>query len=220
MGYFDLFSGKKENKPAFSEAKPGDILRFGRYPFGQDGSIGPIEWIVLGISTHDLLLISRYCLDTMGFCGQQWQNAAPLWETSYIRNWLNRDFYHAAFREEEKQRILDTPVFTDGKPFQNTYYNRVFLLTAEQVLQLFPTEASRRALPTPYALKQGAGTGREENTKEYVSWWILPRMEITGGTPPRWDYPQAVFPDGMIRFHSRNIARLDFTVRPAIRIAR
>lgn len=218
MSMFDLFH--REKTGAGTNIQPGDIIRFGRYPFAEDGTAAPIEWIVLGISAGDLLLISRYCLDTMGFCGPDWGNQTPIWERSYIRNWLNTDFYSTAFREEEKQRILETSIFTDGDPFADTRSNRVFLLSREQAEQLFPTEEARQARPTPYALKRGARPDLMEEAPGYVSWWVLPCMNQTGGTPPRWDYPQAVYPNGKVLFHSRNIAHVDFTVRPAIRLRR
>ena len=218
MGIFNFFKkGNNTNK----EYKVGDALFFGKYFFNNEKDLKPIEWIVLESNETELLLISKYCLDTIGFCGPspEWGNpSACIWEASYLRNWLNSDFYNSAFSEQEKSAITETTIITDISLNVTLHKNKVFVLSEEQAVAYFTENETRKCIPTPYAKSKGARLGWTDDTKEYSSWWLLPYVHLTGGTPPRMDYPCAVFQTGDTQHHSRNVCHTDFTVRPVIKI--
>ena len=74
--------------------KKGDIIEFGIYPQGADGSVLPIEWIVLDVNENEALLISRHGLD----CKQYHHERTKItWEYCDLRKWLNNDFIRSAF---------------------------------------------------------------------------------------------------------------------------
>ncbi|MBQ9761881.1 MAG: hypothetical protein IJV82_02255 [Oscillospiraceae bacterium] len=218
MGIFDFF--KKDNS-VHGNCKVGGSLFFGKYYFENEKDIRPIEWVVLESNRTELLLISKYCLDTVGYCGPspEWGNAsACIWENSYLRNWLNNDFYNRAFNKEEKQSIIETTIITDSSSDKMLHKNSIFILSEKQAITYFGESTARKGIPTPYAVSKGARLGWTDDTKEYTSWWLLPYVELTGGSPARMDYPCAVFQMGDTQYHGRNIGHTDFTVRPVIRI--
>lgn len=218
MGLFDLF---KKSNYVYANCKVGDAVCFGKYYFQDEKDIKPIEWIVLESNEAELLLISKYCLDTVGYCGPspEWGNAsACIWENSYLRNWLNNDFYNRAFNKEDMRRIIETTIITASTLDETLHKNKVFILSEKQATTYFAVNETRKGVPTPYAKAKGARLGWTDDTKEYTSWWLLPYVELTGGKPARMDYPRAVFQMGEIQYHSRNAGHTDFTVRPVIRI--
>ena len=216
MGIFSFFhkNGAKDNKYNI-----GDTFVFGKYPFKNAKDVQPIEWIVLKNNAEELLLISKYCLDTVKYCEPSALFAGTeccIWENSYLRNWLNNSFYNEAFTESEKNNIIETNIITEETLSAELYENKVFILSKAQIEDFFADCESRKGFPTPHALKKGANTG---HTGEKTTWWwTMPYIDITGGQPPRVYYPSVVCQNGEINYHSRLVYHSDFTVRPAIRI--
>ena len=91
----------------------------------------PIEWEILSDDGTDYTLISKNVLECKLF--DSWENQ---WDTCCIREWLNSDFYDAAFTESEKEGIRENVLITqksDFVPFGGKYYNvetkdKVYLL--------------------------------------------------------------------------------------------
>lgn len=148
----------------------GDLVNFGHYEQDNDLENGPetISWIVLAVEGDKALLISEMCLDHKPY---NTELKSVTWETSTLRAFLNGDFMEAAFSTEEQKSILtttltneDNPEFgTDGGP--DTIDN-VFLLSLSEAQLLFMDNGGT-ALPTPYALAQGAST-----FGGYSMWWL------------------------------------------------
>lgn len=63
----------------------------------------PIEWIVLAVEDQKALIISKYALVYLPYAAD---GPTATWDTSYVREWLNHDFYENAFSDEEKQQII------------------------------------------------------------------------------------------------------------------
>ena len=80
----------------------------------------------------------------------------------HARYWLNEEFYHTAFTDAERTRILlttntnpDSPAGVEGGPDTQDY---VFFLSMDELLTYFPDKKSRAAVMTPAAaseLKKG-----------------------------------------------------------------
>ena len=85
-----------------SEYKVGKTIEFGNYPQDKDGTEKPIEWIVMKNEGNQVLLLSKYVLDAKSY-NEEWEDVT--WETSDIRQWLNNEFYTAAFNKSEKAKI-------------------------------------------------------------------------------------------------------------------
>lgn len=109
------------------------------------------------------------------------------------------------FSEEERRLLLNTPVVTAADTDLHLHRNRMFLLSEEQVLHYLPTKKERRACATGFAV---FGGGAQMDGSCF--WWTLPY---------EGHYPQAVYPDGTIRYHGRNVAHGDWCIRPAIRVS-
>ena len=145
----------------------GDTIAFGRYEQDNNTSNGaePIEWLVLDRDGDRALLLSQQVLDAQPFCES---SAEAEWNTSDVRAWLNDAFLNAAFSAEAQERLIEVAT-GDGEADCS---DRVFLLSREQERQYFQTDEARKAVPTAYALKQGAPMDAE-NPEETGCWWWL-----------------------------------------------
>ncbi len=150
--------------------KKWQIIKFGTYPWYEDGLPAPIEWVVLNTFDETALLITKYVID----CRLYHHAAVPVtWETCDLRKWLNRDFFSRAFSGEEKKRILITDIETEyNQKFfitgGNDTRDRIFCLDQCDALNLFRKDRDSEASPTPYAMKQGAIPDFHDKKS---SWW-------------------------------------------------
>ena len=136
---YHVFEGAKTLSP-FVEV--GDVVVFGNYnqdSYSDDKE--PIEWEVLKVENGQALLISR--LSYKMYSGQ-----VPIseydgtWERSDLRGWLNNDFYNAAFSGDEKNRIIDTNVYTSYNSSSNlnsgnSTVDRVYILSYEEIVSYY-----------------------------------------------------------------------------------
>ena len=165
-----IYTGKTTD---IQKAKAGDVVLLGAYE--QDGKEANgaehIAWEVLEKKDNRLLLLSVFVLDTKEF-----HNAASdiEWKNSMVKDWLEKDFFDAAFSKKEQECITDA----EG--------GRVFLLSMEEVQQYFSVEKSdlhlqeisdRRlaAEPTAYAKEQGIWV--VEGT---CCWWLRSKGKLSG----------------------------------------
>ena len=147
----------KQNYEAMITAKY-PIVTFGNYNGGDGflkGAIGPVNWIVLKEDGQHCLLLSEYILDSVepynravqanksGELLRVWER----WGGSYIRSWLNQDFYNDTFTEEEKAAIRETtitlqyPASKDTRAVkEETTTDKIFLLSVEEVEKYLPGE--------------------------------------------------------------------------------
>lgn len=157
---------------ALRNASVGSIVNFGNYE--QDGVYNngaePIEWIVLDRRGSQVLLLSRYGLDT-----QPYHRSAMAinWSNSSVRQWLQSDFYNEAFSTEEQAMIAtthnSTPINSNnaGSPGPDTY-DKVFFLSSTEATKYLTTQEDRMVKATSYALMRGAGTNYSQNSY----WWL------------------------------------------------
>lgn len=134
------------------QSEPGDVVLFGKYK--QNDGNSPIEWIVLDKTEDQVLLLSKYGLDTQEYS----DDSQGAWEESAIRTWLNDSFLYKAFSEEEAEVVMET-WNVENSP------DRVFLLNKEEVLNYFPSESDRVAEPTRYVIGQS-------NQNYMFHWWL------------------------------------------------
>ena len=107
-----------------------------------------IPWIILHQTGTKMILQSEYVLDYQLYDDKDYMDMSErevskirtgiTWESSCIREWLNRDFFLEAFSKEEQERIevkeVKTPIstFTD-----KTTYDRIFLPSVEEMISGF-----------------------------------------------------------------------------------
>ena len=126
---------KKEYLDAIGKSALFDEIRFGRYE--QDGNydngLEDIEWIVIDNENDSVLLLSKYILDVKPYevdIEVDDDKGAYNWEKSYIRKWLNEDFYNIAFDELEKERLSISDV-KNGKVYGINNSNEPFEMGAD-----------------------------------------------------------------------------------------
>ena len=165
-----IYAGKTTD---VQTAKAGDVVLLGAYE--QDGKEANgaehIAWEVLEIKDNRLLLLSVFVLDTKEF-----HNASSdiEWKNSMVKDWLEKDFFDAAFSKKEQECITDS----EG--------GRVFLLSMEEVQQYFSVEKSDLHLqeisdsrlaaePTAYAKEQGIWV-----VDGTCCWWLRSKGKLSG----------------------------------------
>ena len=148
--------------------KIGDIIKFGGYKeIGNNlNEIENIEWRVLDIKDGCALLITERIIDYHKFNISQ----DVTWENSVIRKWLNRKVYYWLFTEEERERIVDTPILTKDNSKYNTdggkiSIDKLFLPETEEIEKYYDIEEDRRAYVNDYRYPK-------DSTKDRCdSWW-------------------------------------------------
>ena len=131
------------NLVSFNPLKKGDTVYFGVYEQDDDISNGtePIEWIVLDASANEVVLFSKNILEVLPYSYDGNIIDGQAWELSYIRDYLNHDFYDRAFSESEKEIINSTAVKTLPNPLEQPGYfseendteDKVYLLAFEEL---------------------------------------------------------------------------------------
>ena len=160
------------NAGAGDEIRPGAVISFGKYPMTAFGEVLPIEWRVLDEKDGRYLLLSDRGIDAVPFSSE---NREASWKTSSVRQWLNNDFYNAAFDDSEKARISVTVLENPGNPLYKTpggedTEDRIFLLSFDEAERYFSDDAERTLTPTPYAVKNGALTSGKKPGSSF--WWL------------------------------------------------
>ena len=165
---------KKATLDPIKNANVGDTVYLGSYE--QDySSYYPeyIEWKVLDKDENKALLISAYILDQVVYNGTR--NYDITWETSYLRKWLNEDFFDIAFDDMEKGIIETTTVTPDKGPKYNSdqgnaTYDKVFCLSYVETEKYLATLEARKCKATAYAWSQGVDVWN--SSQRWASWWL------------------------------------------------
>lgn len=219
MSFFTSFFNRTSIKPQKIEI--GDTVCLGHYR--QYGDIPTnVEWLVVNIEYGKALLISKYALITSGYCCLPLKSYRQLeWEGSLAREKC-REFFEVCFSQSEQSVICEKKIEMNG--FGKDCFDRVFLLSEEEVKLYFAEAEERKCQPTSKAKADGAQMGWTDDTQDYTSWWLLPECENGGisklyGSDEEYKgtiYPKAVFQMGEIQYHSRNIYHQNFCIRPSI----
>ncbi|MBQ7500158.1 MAG: prolyl oligopeptidase family serine peptidase [Clostridia bacterium] len=219
-----------ENDPVdFASVKAGDVIRFGRYE--QNGIAGngyeDIEWTVLDVTGNKALLLSRYVLDVIPYNDKR---TNVTWETCTLREWLNGEFYNAAFDKDEKEMIVDTPLEnydnpefgTDGG---NDTTDKVFLPDLYDITDpdygFSPgnnAHQSRECRATQYAIDRGAAVYCEAESKLFNGGTVYDGncgwLTRSSGYDPT--YAVSVYVDGTVCIGGDYVDHLNAAVRPAV----
>lgn len=215
-----------------SNYKIGETVFFGHYPQTKDAKIEPVEWIILDIKDDKALLLSKYALDCRPY--EKENIFSFVWESCFLRSWLNQVFYNSAFDQLEKGKIIARVTSSGNMTSGEKIRDNVFLLTVEDVIKYFKMKPYRNSycsdlasgcIPTEYAIKQGAAVfdvTEEEllDLKECgcthislgdtvgLAWWIQ--------TPKESNNARYVLFDGFLDNDAYNDYFWEAAVRPAI----
>ena len=193
----------------------GDYVTFGHYEQDNDKSNGQeqIEWLVLAKEGSKVLLISRYGLNA--HCYHK-ETPYPTWAKSDIRNWLNSTFLNEAFTPAEQAGIVTTTVSTPsyyGNSGGADTQDKIWLLSREEAEKYYRHDASRKAVPTVYAVARGAWQYDGNNIASKLNgegccWWWLRSPGFAN------NYASSISHGGSL--YSRNVNYASDAVRPAL----
>lgn len=177
-------------------------IAFGHYEQDNDTANGKemVDWRVLAVEGDQTLVISGKNLDCMPFSQT---SERVTWETSTLRAWLNNEFYNTAFSTEEKEAVLSTSVSNQGKNEESNTLDRIFLLSLEEVRQLFKNDFDRLTDNTAYTIAKRPYYDDWGNSH----WWLRSQDKETGSY-------DMVMEHGSLGWHSS--ATGNNVVRPAL----
>ncbi|WP_049962373.1 DUF6273 domain-containing protein [Oribacterium sp. FC2011] len=186
------------------EVKTGSIVQFGRYENGN--GVEPIKWRVLE-NTNSLFLLTEQAIDCRKY---NEKNENVTWEKCTLREWLNKDFFNAAFNEEE-QNYIKTSIVPSHKdstfkadPGMETE-DHVFLLSIAEVRQYLNNKMDRVCKPSQLAVNHGVFVGFEA-----CAWWLRSQGKWNNETAAISNYR------GEIKYVV--VDRDSLGVRPALKI--
>lgn len=116
-----VYFGKYPQKEIVNEFVINDLNLRGKDRFKKNGTefikiedrwfyVEPIKWKVLEENNGEALLVANDILDISLF-----REEDNNYKTSFIRNWLNKEFYNKAFNKEEKRKIIKFEVDNSAK---------------------------------------------------------------------------------------------------------
>ena len=166
------------------KAQEGDTVTFGAFEQDNNDANGkePIEWIVLAKRETALLLLSRRALSSRPYHISE--DETVTWETCTLRQWLNDEFYKAAFSEQEQAQIKTTAVVNEDNPEYGTPGGRntedkVFLLSLAENQQYASSDETRIHTPTAAAIAQGFDD-ETPGEQDGCSWWLRSPGDFKG----------------------------------------
>ena len=196
---------KEEEQIKYSKYNPGTVHTFGVYNYGN----GPraLEWTVLERRDNKALLVTSYIIDRQKF---NENSESTCWERSTIRKWLNENFYNTAFSAQEKSRILTTSVRNAPNPQHGTSsgpdtYDKMFLLSTDEVNKYFKISKETKCQVTVYAKTNGAYC----DGAYFGYWWL----RTSGQYEQNASY---VFYSGGVSEMGYDVSGIIFGVRPAM----
>lgn len=242
-------TGKTEETSSDPLARESNgYIIFGHYE--QDNNTGngkePIEWEILDENANGKLLISRYVLDAVPFNNEY---AEVTWETSSLREWLNKDFLNEAFTKDEQALIPKVRLENSGveMPGGNATEDQVFCLSLDEAAKYYKFTYDKYSyfgfkkelitLPTEYAKAHGLKTF---NAKECIDGPVGDEYWMDGYAPKGyqasiadlagtywwlrtmgWDNDVcAVFPNGFAGAHYESgVSSKSYGVRPVLWIS-
>ena len=187
-----------------NDLKIGEKLEFGAY-----------YWIVLAIRDEGVLIISDRIVSRNSF---EQTDEFSTWETSYIRHWLNDDFYNS-FSPFDRSRILALEIANDDNIWFGTgagqdTTDKIFLLSIEEALQ-YLGGGVRGDIVDEYTGLVGIWDERScERIAHYTDgearWWWL-------RSPGQHDnFSANVSPNGTVNIQGVTVTNRGGGVRPAL----
>lgn len=172
-----------------SETRLHQSISFGNY-------YGPIEWYVIEKNAKNLMLISKYAIECKKYNDEC---NTTTWENSYLRKWLNEDFFNTAFNVEEMPMIMDTYVEPGVNPDYDTDVgiattDKIFLLSLQEMELLLEDEM--KCKPRKRAIDQGINVNKSSG----CCWWWLRSPGYDTEHACRVDYHGKVYTSGFSVF--------------------
>ena len=153
-------------------------IKLGQYYINKADQLEPIEWIMLDKdeATGNQLLITKDVIEFKKFDDDD----NTIWLNSYIRKWLNEDFYNITFNDNEKETIVPITKEVFTMSLYNSSYlaengnsnEKVFLLSQDEATKYFTKDNERTAKPTQYVLDKGIETSKGNEYYGTCYWYL------------------------------------------------
>ena len=188
--YADInFSDKRYRVVYKKKHRDGEVYEFSDYP---DGKIyitlyEPILWRVLKITDNKAMIVSEKLIDGQEFSilKKRERKKAKInknnYEYSFVRQWLNNEFFETAFNDIEKSAVETIVVCNAASTTRNEINpyacndteDKVSLLSFQEAKTLFENNKARWKKVTEYAKMQGCFGYRTHDAKyDNSSWWL------------------------------------------------
>ena len=116
----------------------------------------PIEWILVSYDKNTVRLISKYVLFNTRYQNEEDALLGKLnYNKSYLKKWLNEDFYNKAFNDEEKSYIMKSDV------------GKVYIPSIEEIKKYLPDNVYRLGAATNLAKDSTMQSKTVENAAMY-----------------------------------------------------
>jgi len=157
----------------------GTAVRFGKY-YNRSENYAPLSWLVVDVTETKVYLMTAKIVDCVPFLTESPKKNESgdeynYWTNSYIRQWLNNDFYNDVFSDDEKNiicleelKILNYSRLDLDRAEEITE-DHVFLMTAKQAEDIFAS-SELKAMVTNHAEKEGVFTDPKGS---YGMWWLM-----------------------------------------------
>ncbi len=149
----------------------GDLCQFGRYRYNvKRATPKPILWRVHSLFRNNdnnktyISLVSVYGVDAVPYALED----TSTWKSSYLRKWLNDDFYHTAFNDDEKLLISAHRNNGDHIVQPDDFFECEFLHGKEKFCEATPY-ADRKMADEPSLHRAPGAVYYDANGKEIVS---------------------------------------------------
>ena len=151
--------------------------RFAKSQGGEYYEYEPVAWKIYEDNEDNYLVISEQILDTVVY---NETIELTVWNTSYLREWLNSYFYDTAFSEEEKSHMRKTTVlpsysyiygFTTGEQVDDdvcVFRGDIFYDIASVSYNTKDMKDLTMSKATEYSISKGIYTDAEG----YGKWWL------------------------------------------------
>ena len=147
----------EKSKIANEVAPDYETISFGKYFQDSDGQEkADLVWRILEKKDGKAFVISDAVIDHVQFFREDKNN----WKSSNIRSWLNNDFIHQAFTEEETSKILEVNE------------DKVSLLSLDEYERYFDNPKEARARFTDYSRRLAEENYSAKIREPYGFWWL------------------------------------------------
>ena len=134
-----------------------ETISFGKYVQDSEGKEKTdIVWRILDKKDGKAFVISDEIIDHVQFFHEDKND----WNSSNIRNWLNKDFLHQAFTDEEISRIIEVNE------------DKISLLSYEEYNKYFDNPKEARARFTDYSRRLAEKNYSTKIREPYGFWWL------------------------------------------------
>ncbi|MBR2788981.1 MAG: hypothetical protein IKD94_07435 [Erysipelotrichaceae bacterium] len=213
--YRRIKSDTSNFEPQYYQWTDADTYHYFRYE--------PLRWRIIEINDDEIMLIC----DKLPDCAPYNRvSEAVNWQDSYLRKFLNDEFYDHAFSEKEKEAIIEKQIENNpnrsyGTDCGNTTSDKVFVLSGEEVYQdiratrhgFYPytgvDDPAKRFKPTMYAMTRGTWYSPVEAYRGNGFWF----MRTNGYSESSVTY---ICDMGYIYEHGTDVSCADSGVLPVV----